>query len=308
MRMDVLREYLVLFDTRSISAASQKLHISKSSLSKHLAALEDDLGTCLFERTQPLMPTPAGASFYEAAVSINEKYQMAKSRCHAIEERYPHFLTIGMLSRVKDAAFVRLHDALSDDRLFEARNYILSERVSSPEQLFSSLKKGSLALALFPTTLTLDDIREEYGLPDIRALELSQEPLMAVIPPTSPFSEKDAVTLKELANTTLLFDEGYHNFTKLHILLELFHSHGYTPRIRTISDNAFESFAAQADALDVIRIVPRSVLQLERECANWIALPIADAPAQSVYVIAKRSSDSTLLNDLMCVLESEAAM
>lgn len=51
MNTNWLREFVVLADTCSYAEAAARLFMGQSSLSKHIKALEEELGMGLFERT-----------------------------------------------------------------------------------------------------------------------------------------------------------------------------------------------------------------------------------------------------------------
>lgn len=51
MELDYVKEFLVLIDMPNLSEAADKLNVSESSLSRHIKALEDELGCPLFDRT-----------------------------------------------------------------------------------------------------------------------------------------------------------------------------------------------------------------------------------------------------------------
>ena len=51
MEIDYICEFAVLAETCSFSEAAEQLFISQSELSRHLRALETDLGAPLFDRT-----------------------------------------------------------------------------------------------------------------------------------------------------------------------------------------------------------------------------------------------------------------
>lgn len=51
MNTNWLREFVVLADTCSYAEAAARLFMGQSSLSKHIKALEEELGLGLFERT-----------------------------------------------------------------------------------------------------------------------------------------------------------------------------------------------------------------------------------------------------------------
>lgn len=80
--MDVrhLEEYIVLAELGSFTLASRELHITQSALSKHIAVLEREFGTALFERTgRGAVMTLAGEKLLEHARAILCLVAKAKS-------------------------------------------------------------------------------------------------------------------------------------------------------------------------------------------------------------------------------------
>ena len=63
-----MKYFLVVAEARSFSAAAKQLYISQQTLSAHIAQIEEEIGTQLFERTRPLTLTPAGERFHRGAV------------------------------------------------------------------------------------------------------------------------------------------------------------------------------------------------------------------------------------------------
>ena len=51
MELAFIREFVTLAEIRKFSAAAQQLHISQSTLSRHIQTLETELGCTLFTRT-----------------------------------------------------------------------------------------------------------------------------------------------------------------------------------------------------------------------------------------------------------------
>ena len=51
MEIGTIQEFVVLAECLNFSEAASRLFISQSSLSKHIKALEQELGVALFERT-----------------------------------------------------------------------------------------------------------------------------------------------------------------------------------------------------------------------------------------------------------------
>lgn len=86
MQLDVLREYIVLCKHLNFSHAAQELHITQPVLSKHIAALEDELRFKLAERGRTLRLTPAGESFLLCAQSTVTAFDEGVAAAHACLE------------------------------------------------------------------------------------------------------------------------------------------------------------------------------------------------------------------------------
>lgn len=65
-----MKYFLVVAEARSFSAAAKQLYISQQTLSAHIAQIEEEIGTQLFERTRPLTLTPAGERFHRGATEM----------------------------------------------------------------------------------------------------------------------------------------------------------------------------------------------------------------------------------------------
>lgn len=70
-RVDAMRLFARLVERRSFSAAARELRVKQSTASKWVAALEEQLGTALVERTtRTLKVTDAGQRFYRRALEL----------------------------------------------------------------------------------------------------------------------------------------------------------------------------------------------------------------------------------------------
>lgn len=70
MDLQVLDEFVTLSITRNFSVAAEQLLISQPSLSRHMRALEAEMGAELIERTTPLMLTDAGKATLNMATTV----------------------------------------------------------------------------------------------------------------------------------------------------------------------------------------------------------------------------------------------
>ena len=86
MQISLLEEFVVWADNKTFEAAAKQLHISQSTLSKHLIALENELGVSLVNRQGRARLTPAGISFYNGAVDVLNRFNRAVEECKRADE------------------------------------------------------------------------------------------------------------------------------------------------------------------------------------------------------------------------------
>lgn len=74
MTLDLLREYIVFAKHLNFSRAAAELSMTQSTLSKHVAALEKELGFLVVERGRELRFTAQGKAFLESAQKVVHLY------------------------------------------------------------------------------------------------------------------------------------------------------------------------------------------------------------------------------------------
>ena len=111
MNIEYLREFSYLAESLSFNVTSKHFFISTSTLSKHVASMEDELGTRLFERDRHGVElTASGKTFYEDIVRVLVDYDRALERLSANEKGAHKLLRVGYLRGAAHlflAAFVR---------------------------------------------------------------------------------------------------------------------------------------------------------------------------------------------------------
>lgn len=147
-RIAALRFFVRVVESGSFSQAARELGVGQPAVSKQVAALERRLGAQLLNRTsRGLLPTPAGADFYEAAVRILGDLDDAESRVArgyerpsgAVRVAVPPILTsMVIVPRLPDF-FVRFPDVTVE--------FVVSERYADlvQEGLDLAIRVGHLA-------------------------------------------------------------------------------------------------------------------------------------------------------------------
>lgn len=84
MDIRAMHYFIGVYEEKSFSKASERLHVVQSALSMRIRNLEEELGSSLFERTQRgLVPTAAGRRLYELSVPLARG--MASARQEMLE-------------------------------------------------------------------------------------------------------------------------------------------------------------------------------------------------------------------------------
>jgi DNA-binding transcriptional LysR family regulator len=188
MEFRQLRYFIAVAEEANFTRAAARVHISQSGLSAQIRQLEADLGADLIDRsTRTATLTPAGAAALEQAratlASMNALRQAVDEVMGLISGR----LVIGMvsgctLSSLFDAlaAFHHSHPGV-EITLVEDNSERLTERVRS----------GTADAAVIGTVGKLP--------PDLEAISISSERLVAAVPLEHPLAKRTRITLAQIS-------------------------------------------------------------------------------------------------------------
>lgn len=84
MQIETLEEYVVLAKHLNFSKAAIELSMTQSTLSKHIAALEREVGFPVVERSGSVRLTQAGALLLDCAQQTANAYRSGLSRCRKL--------------------------------------------------------------------------------------------------------------------------------------------------------------------------------------------------------------------------------
>ena len=97
MDIRVLRYFIAVVETKSVTAAAEALHITQPTLSRQFKELEDELGKKLFERgSRRITLTDAGELFYRRALMILELFNNTKAEIGAENDEISGTINIAM--------------------------------------------------------------------------------------------------------------------------------------------------------------------------------------------------------------------
>jgi len=108
MNINHLIEFIYLAETLSFRRTADYFYVSRSVISRHLAALEDTLGVKLFNRgNQSVQLTEAGKVFYREAQVVLRAYAKAIDRTRAVGQTMGRIVRIGYLKNAARPVIVR---------------------------------------------------------------------------------------------------------------------------------------------------------------------------------------------------------
>ena len=95
MKIDHIRTFLEISDCGNFNRAAENLHVTQSTVSARVKAMEDRFGQVLFKRSHSGVElTPAGRHFREYALNIQRLWQQAQQRV-SLPENYSHSIGLG---------------------------------------------------------------------------------------------------------------------------------------------------------------------------------------------------------------------
>ncbi|MEA5019396.1 MAG: LysR family transcriptional regulator [Gordonibacter sp.] len=90
IKLEFLREFVVLVRCGSFNAAAEKLLVARPTLSNHIRSLEQEVGFELIKRGEAVGLTKAGTAFLDTAESILNTMGDALEKCRILAEKERH--------------------------------------------------------------------------------------------------------------------------------------------------------------------------------------------------------------------------
>lgn len=193
MQFKHLQTFMAVASTFSLTRAGERLHLSQSSVTEQVQALELDLGTALFDRSRRrLALTAAGVRLLDYASAILVLSDEARTAVLEKTDKVGGRVVIGAI----DSLCLEKLPALLLKYCSDFPDVQLMLRPGKTVELHGSLKAGVLDVYF-----TFGGAINEPGL---RSETLGKEPIVLVGPPNHRLFGRDRVPLEELAKEPFL--------------------------------------------------------------------------------------------------------
>lgn len=195
MRQDYVREFVKLAECCSFQKAAAELYISDSVLSKHIRAMEKELGVSLFDRTSRKVElNKNGKMFYPHAKEIVAQYDEFQNKLAEMVRQGEKRLSIGALGYMSAYG---LYSTVAEFRYARPDIHVVVSEDKEPI-LMAMLNDGKCDF-VFTTSehRFLDYPRELY----------KTDQLVAVMSNENHLSKQDCVTIEQLSNEQLIIHD-----------------------------------------------------------------------------------------------------
>ena len=244
MDIKLLRNFVEIVDSGSLTAASKKLFIAQPALSNQLKALEKEMGTLLIERNSRRQKlTDAGRLFYDRAKSIILMENTLVKEVRDVEDGNVGTLKLAVIQSAEMALLREVIPTFEEN--WPKVRFEIQEKES--DVILSLLEDGIADVGIVRTPCTLTPEMDAYYLPD-------EHLVCAYRPDRFSLPENGEVSPRDLADLPLLIIHRYEDMFRA-----CCDEAGVTPSFRCINKQLSLCLRWAEDGLGVA-IVPTSFL------------------------------------------------
>lgn len=201
MDVSLIKEFLVFSKTLNYSTAAKELFIAQSTLSKHIAKIEGELGYNLVTHNASPRLTAAGKTFAANGAEVVDAFERLMEKSGSAHESELH--------RIRIADLRMSYDLLDDFKLLKAHSYCIDfirEAKIARFDPFESLDGGKVDFTFTcspdDNTDFFDDVdANEYGFVKIKPITI-----MAGLAIGNPLSDPGGITMEKMSSLKIAFD------------------------------------------------------------------------------------------------------
>jgi DNA-binding transcriptional LysR family regulator len=294
-----LRYFVAVAEELSFTRAAQRLHISQPPLSQQILALEQDLGTRLFDRDKRNVAlTEPGRILLEQARQILARAEQARAHVSDAAAGFSGVL------RLAYTISVTFHRALPQTLLRFGQSapkvrMQLHEMYSEPQ--FTALRTDQIDVGF-----VRDEPRHESDARTLRIDVIDYEPLLLAVPGGHPLAGQDSVQFGELVNEPFVSQPRELAATLYDRLVQLASKAGFHPLIRQQAQQINGLLALVAAGIG-LALVPASMRVVQLGGVSYVSLEDPDAYLLLAVASRKDNPSPVLAKFLQIVKGAEDA-
>lgn len=275
--------FIKIVEEGSFTAASEKLFIAQSALSRQIKLLEEEIDFKLFDRTDKKVKlTTAGEVFYKKI----------KDNMHYLNE------IIGVSKNIAEGKNRQIKIAHSSSIVMDAKKVQILKEISLKQKInfeINTLSSEHQVLALLNGEIDIGLIRPpvRHTLDDVNVIKLYEEPLMvAVHIDHAKLTNKEKLEVKDLKEEYFVSTPHSKRGGLSYLVSNLCLAAGFTPQKAPIQSRKISQLQLVAANLGV-SIVPKEFQQILP--AQVKLLPLTDQLSLSEVVLVYRKDHDEII-------------
>lgn len=275
--------FIKIVEEGSFTAASEKLFIAQSALSRQIKLLEEEIDFQLFDRTdKKIKLTTAGEVFYKKI----------KDNMHYLNE------IIGVSKDIAEGKNRQIKIAHSSSIIMDDKKVQILKEISLTQEInfeVNTLSSEHQILALMSGEIDIGLIRPpvRHTLDEINVVKLYEEPLMvAVHVDHAKFANKQEIQVKDLKDEYFVSTPHSKRGGLSYLVSNLCVGAGFWPKAAIIQSRKLSQLQLVAANLG-ISIVPQEFKQILPK--NVKLIPLENKNLSSEVVLAYRANQSDLI-------------
>lgn len=193
MRIELLRECIDLAKTLNFTKTSKNMFVAQPALSKHVKAIESELGFALFQRTKRAVSlTKAGEVFVEGATRVVSEYDNMLNDLQALRRKTEGSLRIGYLQGMMAHDLPKVQSMFSSEFPNVDVDYITYEF----NDILKKLEEDRIDVAAAFVPHAIRDASHEI-------VPFFEDEYCAVVNVNNPLSQKESISPGDLAGHTV---------------------------------------------------------------------------------------------------------
>lgn len=297
MNFDYLSEFIELAHCLNFTEAAQHLHITQSTLSKHISSLEKELGVQLFVRHHDgARLTEEGFAFFGSATNIIDIYTATREKLQ--EMRASTALRIdGQLQNPNVSALISTAIA----RYRTLHNGSVKFNRNQTKSAIDLLADGALDLVIQGESAKR---LSERGLAFTRICAL---PFVAILDTDHPLAQKESLSLNDLRDEVFLQFLDEYSASGWRSIEEACKNHGFNPKRRPVLTQSVTEQLAMP-LLGGILLFPRTTKELRylTVSSQRACIPIVDDDGIfPIYAIYRPEPSSQVVQFVECLKQAE---
>lgn len=264
MTLELLYEFCCVARLQNITKAARVLYSTQSTISRHIADLEDYLDVKLIHRTnREFELTEAGRVFYIEMEAILNQIESVKLHVQKISQGHTGHLSITSFTPYIPYIFdkIRIFSQTHPDVYYQVKQ--------EAHTIVNSVLSGQ-------TDIGITFEFEIPDSPDLRTLEIGRDDICLIVPPSHPLATCSSVALSLIRNETILLLSKYRYPFMSEIMDQLMWEGSDKNVVKNIAeeDENIETMIMRIRLGNGIALLPRVIAQ--ERAAGCILLGIID--------------------------------